>query len=181
MVTAISRTTRVQTTRFIPFKPASPQARLLKRSPPDRWGDTAKGVWSADVTPEVYLRECITCTPLPSTNKVSFETQRRRHQKYKTGISVALQKAFPILGTDPLSIANHTFCQNFRGNKTWTRKKLVHTGGPEVAGVVLGTHSLKLQQLSIRHVIYCISGFMGGGAVPWALLFQFQGVGEFLS
>ena len=38
---------------------------------------------SAGVAPEVNLREYVTHTPLPSTNKVAhsgFETQRRRHQ-----------------------------------------------------------------------------------------------------
>ena len=41
---------------------------------------------SAGVIPEVNLREDVTCTPLPSTNKAAhygFETQRRRHQKSK--------------------------------------------------------------------------------------------------
>ena len=50
---------------------------------------------SADVTPDVNLREHITCAPLSSTNKVDhsgFETQRRHHQKSKTGESVAPQK-----------------------------------------------------------------------------------------
>ena len=40
------------------------------------------------VAPEVNLREHVTCTPLPSANKAAysgFETQRRRHQKSKTG------------------------------------------------------------------------------------------------
>ena len=44
------------------------------------------------VAPEVNLRERISCTPLPSANKAAhsgFETQRRRHQKSKTGVSVA--------------------------------------------------------------------------------------------
>ena len=43
---------------------------------------------SAGVTPEVNLRECVTCMPLPSANKAAhsgFETQRRHHQKSKTG------------------------------------------------------------------------------------------------
>ena len=50
---------------------------------------------SAGVTPEVNLRECVTYTPLQSANKAAhsgFETQRRRHQKSKTGVSVAPQK-----------------------------------------------------------------------------------------
>ena len=49
---------------------------------------------SAGVTPEVNFREHVTCIPPPSTNKVAhsgFETQRRRHQKYETGASVALK------------------------------------------------------------------------------------------
>ena len=43
------------------------------------------------VTPDVNLRECISHMPQPSANKVShsgFETQRRHHQKFKTGASV---------------------------------------------------------------------------------------------
>ena len=46
---------------------------------------------SAGVVPEVNLRECVTCMPWPSTNKVAhsgFETQKRRQQKSKhSGIS----------------------------------------------------------------------------------------------
>ena len=44
------------------------------------------------VAPEVNLRERISCTPLSSLNKVArsgSETQRRWHQKSKTGVSVA--------------------------------------------------------------------------------------------
>ena len=44
----------------------------------------AKGL--AGVTPEVNLKECVTCMPLPSMNKAAhsgFETQRRHHQKSK--------------------------------------------------------------------------------------------------
>ena len=51
---------------------------------------------SAGVTPEVNLREHLTHTPLPRVNKAvhsGFETQRRRHQMPKTGVSV-LQKFF---------------------------------------------------------------------------------------
>ena len=47
---------------------------------------------SAGVTSEVNIREHTLHTPLPSVNKVAhfgFETQRRHHQKSKTGISVA--------------------------------------------------------------------------------------------
>ena len=50
---------------------------------------------SAGVTPEVNLRERVTCMPSPSVNKAAhygFETQGRRHQKCKTGVSVAPQK-----------------------------------------------------------------------------------------
>ena len=50
---------------------------------------------SAGVAPEVNLRERISCMPLPSVNKAGhsgFETQRRRHEKPKTGVSVAPQK-----------------------------------------------------------------------------------------
>ena len=47
---------------------------------------------SKGVTPEVNFRECILRMPLSSVNKVAhsgFETQRRCHQKSKTGVSVA--------------------------------------------------------------------------------------------
>ena len=50
---------------------------------------------SAGVAPEVNLREHVKHTPLPSLNKAAhsgFETQRRCHQKFKTGVSVAPQK-----------------------------------------------------------------------------------------
>ena len=50
---------------------------------------------SAGVTPEVNLREHVPHTPLPSVNKAAhsgFESQRRCHQKSKTGVSVAPQK-----------------------------------------------------------------------------------------
>ena len=50
---------------------------------------------SAGVTPEVNLGEHVTCMPLPSMKKAAhfgFETHRRRHQKSKTGVSVAPQK-----------------------------------------------------------------------------------------
>ena len=50
---------------------------------------------SAGVAPEVKLREHISRMPPPSANKAShsgFETQRRHHQKSKTGVSVAPQK-----------------------------------------------------------------------------------------
>ena len=47
------------------------------------------------VTPEVNSRECTSRTHVPSENKTAhsgFETQRRYHQKYKTGVSVAPRK-----------------------------------------------------------------------------------------
>ena len=50
---------------------------------------------SAGVAPEVNLREQVTHTPLPSAHKAAhhgFGTQRRHHQKSKTGVSVAPQK-----------------------------------------------------------------------------------------
>ena len=61
---------------------------------------------SAGVTPEVNLNEHVTHMPLSSTNKAAhsgfesankaahscLETQDRRHQKSKTGVSVAPQK-----------------------------------------------------------------------------------------
>ena len=49
----------------------------------------------AGVTPDLNLGERVTCMPLPSANKAAhsgFETQRRYHQKPKTGVSVARQK-----------------------------------------------------------------------------------------
>ena len=49
----------------------------------------------AGFAPEVNLLEYVTHTPLPRANKAAhsgFETQRGRHQKSKTGISVAQQK-----------------------------------------------------------------------------------------
>ena len=49
----------------------------------------------AGVAPEVNLGECVAHTCLPSANKAAhsgFETQRRHHQKSKTGVSVAPQK-----------------------------------------------------------------------------------------
>ena len=52
---------------------------------------------SAGVTPELNLRGHVTYMPPPSANKATlsgFETQRRHHQKSKTGISVAPQKGF---------------------------------------------------------------------------------------
>ena len=50
---------------------------------------------SAGVTPEVKLRKRVTLMPLSIVNKVAhsgLEIQRRRHQKSKTGVSVAPQK-----------------------------------------------------------------------------------------
>ena len=49
----------------------------------------------AGVAPEINLRECVTHMPMPSLNKVThsgFQAYRRRHQKFKTGISVAPPK-----------------------------------------------------------------------------------------
>ena len=50
---------------------------------------------SAGVAPEVNLKEDVTCTPLSSKNKAAHsgsETQRKHHQKSKTGVSVVPQK-----------------------------------------------------------------------------------------
>ena len=61
---------------------------------------------SAGVAPEVNLRECVRCTPLPSSNKAAhsgFETQRRHHQKFETGVSVA-----PKMDTCPTNIKKKT-------------------------------------------------------------------------
>ena len=50
---------------------------------------------SASVAPEVNTGEHVTSMPLPSVNKAAhsgFETQKRHHQKSKTGVPVAPQK-----------------------------------------------------------------------------------------
>ena len=47
---------------------------------------------SAGVTPEVNIREYVTCVPLPSMNKAALKTQRRHQQNCKTGVSVVPQK-----------------------------------------------------------------------------------------
>ena len=55
---------------------------------------------SAGVAPQVNIKERV--TPLPSTNKTTpsgFETQRRRYQKSRTGVSVVSQKG-------PMSLKN---------------------------------------------------------------------------
>ena len=49
----------------------------------------------AGVAPKVNVRECVAHMSPPSMNKAAhsgFETQRRHHQKSKTGVSVAPQK-----------------------------------------------------------------------------------------
>ena len=59
---------------------------------------------SASVTPEVNLRKSIKCMPPLSANTEAvcsgFETQRRHHQKSKTGVSVPAQKEL-MSGADP--------------------------------------------------------------------------------
>ena len=53
------------------------------------------GKRSIGVAPEVNFRECVTHILPIGTNKAAhsgFETQRRRHQKSQTGVSVALRK-----------------------------------------------------------------------------------------
>ena len=50
---------------------------------------------SAGVTPEVNLSEHVTHVPPPRVNKDAhsgFETQRKRHQKSETGVSIVPQK-----------------------------------------------------------------------------------------
>ena len=57
-------------------------------------------IMSAGVAAEVNLIECVTCTHLPTTNKDAysgFETQRRHHQKSKTGASVVPTKRTYVL------------------------------------------------------------------------------------
>ena len=49
---------------------------------------------SVGVAPELYFREHTSYMSLPSTVNAAhsgFKTQRRHHQKSKTGVSVALQ------------------------------------------------------------------------------------------
>ena len=49
---------------------------------------------SAGITPEVNHREHVTHTPPPNVTKAAysgFETQRRCHQKSKTGVSLTSQ------------------------------------------------------------------------------------------
>ena len=60
---------------------------------------------SAGVAPEVNLRECVTYKPLPSVNKDAhsdFETQRRHHQKSKTGVTLVIPSRAPLLWAAPL-------------------------------------------------------------------------------
>ena len=55
---------------------------------------------SAGITPEMNLREHVTCMPLSSRNKAghsAFETQIRCHHKFKTEVPVAPQKGFLYL------------------------------------------------------------------------------------
>ena len=50
---------------------------------------------SIGITQEMNLREHVTCMPPPSMNKAAhsgFKTERRCHQKSKTGVTVAAQK-----------------------------------------------------------------------------------------
>ena len=52
------------------------------------------------VAPEVNLMGHATCPPLPGMNKAAhsgFETQKRCHQKSKTGVSVARQKGLRFI------------------------------------------------------------------------------------
>ena len=70
----------------------------------------------AGVAPDVNLREGVTHMPPPSVNKVArsgFETQRRRHQKSKTGLSVAPLKGlvssqFFLKKEKKLGVRKHT-------------------------------------------------------------------------
>ena len=47
---------------------------------------------SGDVIPEVNLGELVTCASVNKVAHSGFETQRRRHKKSETGVSVAPQK-----------------------------------------------------------------------------------------
>ena len=56
---------------------------------------------SAGVAPELNLRKCVTCMPLPSTNKVThsgFEIQRRYHQPevQNRGISGPTERTYVL-------------------------------------------------------------------------------------
>ena len=54
---------------------------------------------SAGITPKVKIRQHVTHRPPPSANKAAhsgFETQKRHHQKSKTGVSVAPQKGLRV-------------------------------------------------------------------------------------
>ena len=62
----------------------------------------------AGFAPEVNLRDDVICVAPPSVNKAAHsdvETQKRHHQKFKTGVSVAPQKGLPY----PESHSTKTF------------------------------------------------------------------------
>ena len=66
---------------------------------------------SAGVEPEVNLRECVTHMPPLNANKAAhsgFETQRRHHQKSKTGVSVAPQKG--LMSSKIIKFKINPFC-----------------------------------------------------------------------
>ena len=57
------------------------------------------GEQETGIAPEVNLKECVTCTPVPSVNKAAnsgFETQRRHQQKSKARVSVAQKRTYVL-------------------------------------------------------------------------------------
>ena len=79
----------------------------------------------AGVAPEVNLREHISCMPLPSVNKAAlsgFETQRRHHQKSKTGVPVAPQKG---LMSSKIKKKHMKGCSQWLHYLIWSRSKSI--------------------------------------------------------
>ena len=108
-----------------------PRNRNGNRSTNRRWKCTLKGLFtltslcssvgraSAGVASEVKLRECTSCTPLPSANKAphsGLETQRRCHQKSKTGVLVAPQKAL---------MCSKNLKRSIRTNRKWKKTETI--------------------------------------------------------
>ena len=71
---------------------------------------------SAGIAPEMNLGEHVTHTPLLSVNKTAYsglETQRRHHQKSKTGVSVAPQKGTLCIPNFSLKKNNYVLTQSW--------------------------------------------------------------------
>ena len=76
--------------------------------------DSFRSKRSGSVAPEVILRKCVTCMPPPSANKAAqsgFETQRRPHQKSKTGVSVDPQKVLMSSNKNLKKVSGASFHQ----------------------------------------------------------------------